>query len=415
MNHDVSGAVRSPFWEDFPFCDIHLCITPDVLHQLYQGVFKHIVEWCSSIMDEKELDCRMRCIPPGCGVRIFKNGISTLSQISGSERKNMAKVLLACLVGKLPERTILALRGLLDFIYQAQNKTHDNDTLVYLQDSLNLFHANKDIFVELGVREDFNIPKFHSLLHYVNSIRFFGVTDKYNTEMFERLHIDFAKEGWHSTNRRDEHPQMVSWIEHHEKISFFECYVGWREQARAHSVLRPSVQLANTGPSPPLTTFAIKIAKHPTAPRQALHSIQDQHNAPGFIRELKKYLHSQTGLPQHEGRGIENAILPFNHVDIFYNIKIRPISIDDEEAPWDIIKASPSKGSRGGRFDTVIAIATDDAQSTGLEGIPTLCFHCENLQAYFYRNKNWEVEGDFYSSKNHREWYVSSVAKQSII
>lgn len=82
---------------DLPYTDIHACITPDVLHQLYQGVLKHVVEWCGTLMDEEELDQRIRCLPQAFGTRYFKNGISVLSQISGTERKHMAHILLGCL------------------------------------------------------------------------------------------------------------------------------------------------------------------------------------------------------------------------------------------------------------------------------------------------------------------------------
>ncbi|KZT19354.1 hypothetical protein NEOLEDRAFT_1077953 [Neolentinus lepideus HHB14362 ss-1] len=47
MSQDFSGSIHHPFWEGFPFTDIHISITPDVLHQLYQGIFKHIVKWCT--------------------------------------------------------------------------------------------------------------------------------------------------------------------------------------------------------------------------------------------------------------------------------------------------------------------------------------------------------------------------------
>ncbi|KAI0714365.1 hypothetical protein C8Q72DRAFT_878644 [Fomitopsis betulina] len=102
QNLNVSGYVVEPFWKEHTLADIHLSITPDVLHQLYQGVFKHVLEWCSEAMDEKELDQRIRCLPPVYGTRHFKNGISALSQVSGSERKDMARILLGCLVGRIP-------------------------------------------------------------------------------------------------------------------------------------------------------------------------------------------------------------------------------------------------------------------------------------------------------------------------
>ncbi|KAG2053960.1 hypothetical protein BDR06DRAFT_884962 [Suillus hirtellus] len=121
----------------------------------------------------------------------------------------MACILLGCLVGKIPRRVILVYHSLLDFIYLAQYPTHDDHTLGYLQEALDTFHKNKIVLKELGVREHFNIPKIHSLAHYINSICMFGATDNYNTEAFEHLHIDFAKEAWRATNKRDEHPQMA--------------------------------------------------------------------------------------------------------------------------------------------------------------------------------------------------------------
>ena len=119
MSHDVAGSVFKPFWDGFPLADIHRAITPDVLHQLYQGVFKHLIDWCQKILRPEELDARIRCLPPGYGLRQFKNGLSALSQISGSERKHMAKILLGCLIGSVPTMGVIAITGLLDFIYIA--------------------------------------------------------------------------------------------------------------------------------------------------------------------------------------------------------------------------------------------------------------------------------------------------------
>src|SRR5271168_2199433 len=125
MNDNVSGSVYKPFWEGLPHTDIHTAITPDVLHQIYQGVFKHLTNWCRRIMDQGELDEHIRCLPSAYGVRHFKNGVTALSQLSGMERKHMAKILLGCLIGVLPQKAIIACCALLDFIYLAQYSTHD--------------------------------------------------------------------------------------------------------------------------------------------------------------------------------------------------------------------------------------------------------------------------------------------------
>ena len=108
-----------------------------------------------------------------------------MSQISGTERKNMAKILLGCLVGYMPAQGIAAVIALLYFIYLAQYPAHDSATLGYLRDALDQFHENWEYFIITSIRENFNIPKFHSLFHYIEAIELFGTTDNYNTEMFE--------------------------------------------------------------------------------------------------------------------------------------------------------------------------------------------------------------------------------------
>lgn len=125
MEKDVTGGVYEPFWKGLPFTDIHRILTPNILHQLYQGIFKHIVSWCQSVIGERRLDQRIRSLLQFQGLRHFKNGISALSQISGAEWKDMAKILLPCLVGSVLTQGIKVVKGLLDFIYLAQYPTHD--------------------------------------------------------------------------------------------------------------------------------------------------------------------------------------------------------------------------------------------------------------------------------------------------
>lgn len=75
MDSDIAGGNYEPFWVGFPLVDIHRCIAPDILHQLYQGVLKHLIEWVQTVVGEDELDQRVCALPPAHGVRHFKNGI----------------------------------------------------------------------------------------------------------------------------------------------------------------------------------------------------------------------------------------------------------------------------------------------------------------------------------------------------
>ena len=136
-------------------------------------------------------------------LRHFKKGISSLSQWTGKEHKEMQKVFIGVLAGIASARVIAAACGLLDFIYYAQYQSHTTDTLQQMQEALHLFHANKDVFIDEGIREHFNISKIHSLLHYVNSIILFGSLDGFNSELPERLHIEYAKKGYRASNKCD--------------------------------------------------------------------------------------------------------------------------------------------------------------------------------------------------------------------
>jgi len=97
----------------------------------------------------------------------------------------MAKILFACIHDVLPPRGTRAVKGILDFINLAQYSTHDDITLSYIQDALQEFHQNKKYFIDVGCQEHLNFPKLHSLIHYIDSIKLFGTTDNYNTELFE--------------------------------------------------------------------------------------------------------------------------------------------------------------------------------------------------------------------------------------
>ncbi|KAF8881817.1 hypothetical protein CPB84DRAFT_1817213 [Gymnopilus junonius] len=303
-SHEVAGGVPQPFWTGFPLCDINRAITPDILHQLYQGVLKHLISWCQRILTPEQLDQHICCLPPGYGL----------------ERKNMVKILLGCLVGSIPSKGVAAVTALLDFIYIAQYPSHNTETLDLLEDALKCFHKHRDYFIATGVCEDFHIPKFHSLLHYSESIKLFG-----------------------ASNHRDEFPQMICWLSRREKIAKFE------EHQMSSQVLNAD------GPTeqetPPRKTLPISIAKTPNFPGCDLSFIHNKHDVPDFKFYLKQYLNCFMEKP------IGQCLLDCT-----------PLSFTKEEN--DLVKTT-SKSSKypQGCFDTVVVVINDEAETTGLKGI----------------------------------------------
>lgn len=398
MEDDVAGGKYNPFWVGFPLVDIHRCISPDVLHQLYQGVLKHLVGWIQEVIGKDELDERIRTLPPACGVRHFKNGISSLSQISGVERKHISRILLACLVGKIEPQGIVACRALLHFIHLAQYPSHDEETLLYMQEALDTWHKNRSFFIQKGIRDDFNIPKFHSLLHFADSIRWLGATDNYNTEMFERLHIDFAKQGWRASNKRDHFPQMVRWLSRQEKVASYDFYRSWMEDTHvvdnelmesATSKLwaagddgddeetdiavakRRQTKVTNTHISE-RRTLQLHLAKFPAERQKSIARILISHAAPGFLAQLKLFLASLLPPSQQVSKltALESP-LPFTSVDVWHHYKFCPTNLlnADSDAVFETVKAIPiSRHSATPRFDTVIVLDSDEAEATAVEG-----------------------------------------------
>ncbi|KAE9410241.1 hypothetical protein BT96DRAFT_952915 [Gymnopus androsaceus JB14] len=175
--------VFKPFWESLSFTDIFLLITPNILHQLHKGIFKdHLVSWVTTILGKKDIDNCFSCIPDHLGLRHFKNGITSVSQWTGREHKEMQKVLLGILAG---------------CVHRAGNTR----SLQYSQ--------------------------IHSMVHYINCIRAFGSLDGYNNKISKCLHIDYAKKAYAASNKCNYHEQMTIWLCRQEAIVRQTAYLDW--------------------------------------------------------------------------------------------------------------------------------------------------------------------------------------------
>ena len=247
------------------------------------------------------------------------------------------------------------MRSLLDFLYLAQLPSQTTDTTTRLKDSLDTFHRNKDVFVDLGVQDHFNVPKIHSLLHYSSSIHLFGTTDNYNTEQMERLHIDLTKDAYRATNHKDEYYQMTTWIEHHEKLQRHAAFIKWRQEQHSPTTVPP--QRPINGPPQPGMRY-LKMTRKPTLRRVSFDDIAYSYGALDFQDHLGDFL-AHLRNPDVLGRALrhlgENTLIPFRHVPVFHKIKftnkngtivdsvqIRPEQVDGHG--WTI----PA------RFDTVL-------------------------------------------------------------
>ncbi|KIM46872.1 hypothetical protein M413DRAFT_16473 [Hebeloma cylindrosporum] len=355
--------IQHPFWEELPYVNIFQSITPDVLHQMHQGVVKHLLGW---------LKTALKCLPPNHSIRIFNKGISSLSRLSGTEHRQISSFLLGLLINvQLPDGVsanplIRATHAILDFLYLAQYPVHTAETLASLDHALEEFHNNKYIFETLGIRSDFNIPKLHFLLHYLRAIKLFGTTANYNTETTERLQMDFAKDAYQATNHKDEFTQMTKWLERQEKIMHHANYIAWRTQMSQE----PQTTTAIVSPPPHLweppdmaCVLHPKMTRHPTCKSVSLEDITspDGYGAQNFETALCQFI-VQFQNPKIMHCQIEEASyhvhLPFRSLPVFHKIKFWNEQVHGNTTLDSIhaYSAQMKNGSitRPSRFDTAL-------------------------------------------------------------
>src|SRR5436305_12908311 len=97
--------------------------------------------------------------------------------------------------------------AIIDFVLMAQYKTHDNETLCYMEQALYRIDKLKGVFKALcpldkSTKEGyFNFPKFYIMTYYTTFIWEFGAADNFDIEHSEARHKFHVKEFYVRTNK----------------------------------------------------------------------------------------------------------------------------------------------------------------------------------------------------------------------
>ena len=231
------------------------------------------------------------------------------------------------------------------------------------------------------------------MVHYVEAIRSHGAADGYNTEASERLHIDYAKEGYRASNKKDYIKQMTVWLGRQEAVNRFHAYLVYAAKhtttpsQNSHQLDSDSdedldnhnddlndptvpVSMSSNGlDTTGLTTHSVSLK--PAYPHLGISNITMEFKATNFLSALTTYIRRAYPPPAQ-------PLLP-STADRFYvykrvNIVQPPIAAVGQRSFIDRIRATPAVSHRGrlsdvpAHFDFALIQAEEESNNEVTKG-----------------------------------------------
>ncbi|KAF8988128.1 hypothetical protein BDQ17DRAFT_1393427 [Cyathus striatus] len=136
-------------------------ITPDILHQLFQGVIKHVIGWVCSAVGDTKIDAKCQHLPLNHHICSFMKGICNLSHVTGTEHDQISQFLLALVLdiqfpghpGISNQCLVQAVQAILDFVQLARYLVHTDETLGLLNTALQ--YLAKDAYSATNGKDEF--------------------------------------------------------------------------------------------------------------------------------------------------------------------------------------------------------------------------------------------------------------------
>lgn len=234
--HRLNGVHR-PFWLNWPLSEPSEFLTSEPLHHWHKGFWDHDAKWCINAVGGAEIDFRFSVLLPHTGLRHFKEGISSLKQVTGREHRDVQRYIIPVIAGAVPKRFMIAVRSLMDFRYLAQAPVIDEATCLKIDAALKEFHDHKDSILETGARrgqgnesiENWHIPKLEFLQSVVPNIRTNGVATQWSADITEHAHIDVIKDPARSGNNQNYEAQICRYLDRQDKCQNFDLATAVRD------------------------------------------------------------------------------------------------------------------------------------------------------------------------------------------
>ncbi|THU79749.1 hypothetical protein K435DRAFT_875113 [Dendrothele bispora CBS 962.96] len=270
----------------------------------------HLVDWvleylvitegkarAQTIMDN--IDCRIAAMPVFPGLRQFPHG-RQFKQWTGDDSKALMKVFVPAVASYLPDEMLKCFTAFLDFCYLVRRPDIDETDLKQIENALERFHHYREVFRDTGVRDDFNLPRQHALVHYREVIILFSALGGLCSSITESRHITAVKKPWRRSTQYQALSQMLLINQHLDKLATFTSELVY------HKLLPPShlpppeidffdIEQDDVGPSDRNIIFGeVNLAKTRCRgfPRN-LHSLGELISVPTLETMTRQFLHEQ--------------------------------------------------------------------------------------------------------------------------
>ena len=141
-----------PFWRNYPLSCPSRFLTPEMLHIFHKKFWDHDCKWCINALGTAEIDFRFSVLQPVIGLRHFKEGISSLKQVTGRTHRDVQRFIVGVIAGSTTRDVVIAIRALMDFRYRAQAYRITDKDAELIRSALQEFHSHKDSILASELR-----------------------------------------------------------------------------------------------------------------------------------------------------------------------------------------------------------------------------------------------------------------------
>jgi len=417
------NGVHIPFWRNIPMLCPSRFLTPEMLHYFHKEFWDHDCKWCINALGPEEINFRFSVLQPVTGFCHFKEGISSLKQVTGRTHRDVQRSIIGVIAVSAPRNVVIAVRALMDFRYRVQAYHITEKDLELISSALHEFHSHKHSILDAGLRrgtankpiDNWYIPKLELMQSVVPSIPRVGVTIQWSADVTEHAHIDQIKDPARGSNNHNYDPQICRQLDHLEKCRGFELAMSLKDpelgldtstgamdgepgdEENDPSVISRcvtdyfarSLRLASSTPDTvplPRRTFsasciAFNLTYDPHIRRISVDNAAKQFGLSDLRAALADFLsyersHSVDSVHPIGGgprKAAENTELPFEDIQVWFKLRLQTTEIHTHSIlPAQTLLASPPEGDwKYGRYDSVV-VNVDSAKiwpASGLQGL----------------------------------------------